>query len=325
MAHESGGGAFVYIREDPDIYDPDWCRGPDDPSQSICGSMELVRFDETGQTQMQVTLTNKTKVSEPESSFMYYFEHTARIVWADDTYGVYFRSARNRAAASSVDLVSTDTLRFVDSAGTRLTDRGWTSSAVGMDPFGCFYSWSVRLAYSNGRWAAACHADITPNAQRVVIVDQDGQRALTFLDGSNPRKRALGGLVPAGEDFWLDYLEPAGVDEVRLHLTRVTPTPTLEDDRIIDQAQYLDSDYVFRPYMAKYGDDLLLGWKSNGQLVLAVADFETGELVEGPVVTDAPIDDFVEFVSYPGGDVGWANSTSSGEVTVTRVLACNDE
>jgi hypothetical protein len=76
--------------------------------------------------------------------------------------------------------------------------------------------------------------------------------------------------------------------------------------------------------MAKYGDDLLLGWKSNEKLVLAIADFETGDLVEGPVLTDARIDNFVEFVSYAGGDVGWAHSTSNNEVTVTRVVACDE-
>lgn len=313
LAHESGG-AFVFIREDPVIYSPEYCHGAEDPSKPICGAMELVRYDDAGNELFETKLTDDTNVAVDDASFMYWFEHTARIVFAEDTYGIYFRSARNPPFASP-DLVSTDSLRFVDSAGNRLTDRGWT--------FGCFYSWSVRLAYSNGLWAAACHADITPNAHRVAVIDDEGQREVTFLEGTAASERALGGLVPRGDGFWLSYLR-RGVDDLQLHLTRVNSTPALEDDRIIEQAEYLDSDYVFRTYMARYGDDLLLGWKSNERLVLAVANFETGKIMEGPTVTEAPIDNFVEFVSYPGGDVGWAHSTSSSEVTVTRVLACSD-
>jgi hypothetical protein len=315
LAHETGGGAFVFMREDSDIYSPEYCRGAEDPTLPICGSMELVRFDDAGQELMRATLTDDRNVAEDDASFMYWFEHTARIVWAEDTYGVYFRSARNAPSFVSPDLTSTDSLRFVDESGYRLPDRGWT--------FGCFYSWSVRLAYSDGMWAAACHADITPNAHRVVIIDQDGQREVTFLERTAATDRALGGLVPAGDGFWLSYLQ-RGVDDLQLHLTRVTRTPVLQDDHIIDEAEYLDSDYVFRTYMAKYGDNLLLGWKSNEQLVLAVADFDSGQLSEGPVATDAPIDNFVEFVPYPNGDVGWAHSTSSSEVTVTRVRACSE-
>jgi len=80
--------------------------------------------------------------------------------------------------------------------------------------------------------------------------------------------------------------------------------------------------YLYRAYHAKLGDDLLLGWKSHDQLVLAVADSETGVIEHGPFTTDAPIDHFVEFVSFPNGDVGWANSAPSGSVTLTRVSPC---
>jgi hypothetical protein len=261
---------------------------------------------------MQATLTDKVNVANDDASFIYWFEHTARLVFAEDTYGVYFRSARNHPQAVN-ELVSTDSLRFISSTGERL-ERGWT--------FGCFYSWSVRLAY-NGFWAAACHADMSPNAHRIVALDDEGQRELTFVDGTGATDRALGGLVPSAEGFWLSYLR-RGTDDLSLHLARVTAEPQLSDDHIIEEARYLDSDYVFRTYLARYGDDLLLGWKSDERLVLAVAEMQTGAILEGPTVTEAPIDNFVEFVSFPGGDVGWAHASSRGDVSVTRVGACVD-
>ena len=311
LAHDVGG-ALVYMREDPDIYSAEYCHGPDTPDLPICGSMELVRFDASGKVEMAATLTDKINVASADASFIYWFQHTARLVWAENTYGVYYRSARNNPMSSS-PLVSTDSLRFIDADGNRL-QRGWT--------FGCFYSWSVRLAY-NGFWAAACHGDISPNAHRAVVYEGDTRRDFTFLDGVAPVDRALGGLVPADFGFWLSYLE-RGDNGLNLHLAQLNSTPSFASDRILQEAQYIDSDYVFRTYLAAYGSNMLAGWKSNEQLMIAVVDINTGALLEGPVAANAPIDNFVEFVAYPDGDVGWAHSTSSGEVSVTRVQACED-
>lgn len=309
LAH-SQGGALVLMREDPDIYSAEFCRGPDTPDKPICGSMELLRFDGDGQVSMAATLTDKTNVAEGDASFIYWFEHTARLVWAEDTYGVYFRSARNTPGGTPT-LVSTDSLRFIDPSGNRLA-RGWT--------FGCAYSWSVRLAY-NGTWAAACHGDFSPNAHRILIIEDNATRELTFLDGTAPVDRALGGLVAAGSNFWVNYLQRKG-DGLELHLRRVSAAPLFENDLVLTAATHIDGDYVFRTYLARYGEDLLVGWKSEASLVLLVVDGETGVVLEGPVTTSAPIDNYVEFVTYPGGDVGWAHTANNGEISVTRVEAC---
>jgi len=308
MAHDDGGGAVVFVREDIDISIPEIC-------QPECSSMELVRFDDAGEVSMSATLTDKLMVNEEGALFVFWYEHTARIAWADDTYGVYFRSARTIPQPTGLGPRPGDTLRFVDDTGARL-ERGWD--------FGCIPSWSVRLLH-NGVWAAVCHGD-TPNAHRFVVLDGDEQRQLLLLDGVRPSHRALGGLTAQGDDFWLSYLARFG-DDVELHLARITSTPEIIVDRVLPEAVDLDfrddtSVYLYRAYHAKLGDDLLLGWKSHDQLVLAVADGETGAITHGPFRTDAPIDHFVEFVSFPNGDVAWANAAASGLVTLTRVSPC---
>lgn len=307
LAHDDGA-AIVLVREDPDIFSQEFCSGG-----TTCNSLELVRFDNAGNVTMNRTLTDKLTVENQGALFMYWFEHTARIAWADDTYGVYFRSARTIPTSAGLVPRPGDTLRFIDSGGNRL-DRGWD--------FGCIPSWSVRISY-NGVWAAVCHGDEMPNAHRLVVLDGDEQRELSFLEGVAPAYRALGGLTTYQNDFWLSYVQRSG-NLFELHLARISQEPEVLLDHIVEEAVDLDYEtgYLFRTYHATLGDGLLLGWKSGDRLVLARADIDTGELVEGPVVTNAPIDHFVEFMSFPNGDVGWANSSNTGRATVTRVLGC---
>ena len=49
----------------------------------------------------------------------------------------------------------------------------------------------------------------------------------------------------------------------------------------------------------------------------------TGVLLDGPVAVNAEIDDYVDFVSYPNGDVVWAFSPGrSSSIDIVRVSAC---
>lgn len=311
-AHEDGG-ALVFVRDDPDIFSSEFCRSGNN-GQFPCGSLELQRFDASGNATMSTTLTDKLDVETEGALFIWWFEHTARIAWADDTYGVYFRSARTIPTPGGITPRPGDTLRFVDSSGMRV-NRGWD--------FGCIPSWSVRIAY-NQVWAAVCHGE-TPNAHRVVIFDGDEERELELLAGVPPAYRALGGLSTHEDGFWLSYVQRTA-NATALHLARIDRTAQLVIDRSVPDTHGLDfqEGYVFRAYHANYGDELLLGWKVDNQLLIARADRDTGELVEGPVQANAPIDRFVEFTTFPNGDVGWADAGSDGAITVTRVLSCHE-
>jgi hypothetical protein len=47
-----------------------------------------------------------------------------------------------------------------------------------------------------------------------------------------------------------------------------------------------------------------------------------GRIVDGPVVGAAEIDDFVDFVATPEGDVVWADRANGTTLRVTRVAGC---
>jgi hypothetical protein len=310
MAHEDGG-VLVYVREDPDIFSSEVC------SQAArCNSLELARFDNDGAITMTATLTDKLPVAQEGALFIWWYQHTARIAFANDTYGVYFRSAQTLPLPEGLTPRPGDTLRFVDTSGNRL-EQGWG--------FGCVPSWSVRILH-NQVWAAVCHGE-SPNAHRLVILDGAEQRELRLLEGVPAAYRALGGLSAHGNDFFLSYLLRNG-SSFELRLALINTEPAVVDEYLIDEATELlwEEGYTFRTFHAPLGSDLLLGWfqgtKQDSQLLLARVDPDTGELLEGPISTDAPIDHFVEFTPYPNGDIAWAYADPEGAISVTRVLGC---
>ncbi len=311
LAHADGGGAIVVLADDPDIHSEQHCTA--DLTQ-YCARLDLFRFDGAGTVAWQTKLTEDVNVGADGALFVYWYQHTARLVFADDTYGVYFRSARSVADANEptgVALHAGDTFRFIAEGGARLGG-GWD--------WGCSHSWSVRLAH-DGVWAAACHGDPYPPGMRVTVLDPEKTRGqVTFSEGVDPTQRALGGLVPRAGSFFLSHVTLDGDGERVAHLATVSGEGTLTSDVEIDVSDAIDGAYPFRAYMSAYGDDhFLFGYESGGVLRLAVID-EQGGVVEGPVAVDAPIDGFSEFVATPDGDVVWAHS--DGGITLTRVDGC---
>ncbi len=317
VAHDDGG-AVAIVDEDPSI-SGSACRPAEHPDW-WCGKVDLVRFGEAGNTEWRSTLTSGTDVDSDDALFIYWYEHTVRLGWSGQEYGVYFRSAGSIASAipGEVEIPSGDVFRFVSGDGSSV-EGGWS--------WGCSYSWSVRLAY-NGHWGAACHGDDIPNALRLQIMDPgDPGRFLgtaILHEGMDPTRRALGGLVPTSNGFWLSHIAEDEDSVLQLHLADIDNSAAIGEDRVIPEAQSIDDSYPFRPYMAEYaGDQLLVGWKSDGELQIATLDGFTGELLDGPVTVTAGIDQFQEFVSHPNGDVGWAWSPGgTDEVSVVRVRAC---
>jgi hypothetical protein len=322
LAPDDVGGVMAVVATDPDIYSNQYCIGSSTPNNpGECQKLDLLRFDDKGQTIWRSTLTKKTRVDSDGAVFIWSgFEHTARVVWNGTWYGVYFRSAGSTArptALAEIDMRPSDTLRFVDDSGNALAGGGWD--------LGCTNSWSVRLAF-DGHFGAACHGNPSPNAMRLAIVDpvpSQTPKTLLLVDGADPYRRALGGLVATSSGFWLSYIaNDSGA--LRLHLARITDVPRASQDRAVAAATNLEATYPFRAYMAAYGaGQLLLGWKSKGVLQLAIADAATGAVVDGAVAAGASIDQFQDFVSDPNGDVVWAYSSgSSSRVEVVRVAAC---
>jgi hypothetical protein len=316
VAHPDGG-AMAVVENDPDIYSAKYCRGSATPDKPYCAKLDLWRFDSDGRTLWRTTATGKKNVDSDGALFIWWYQHTARLAWTGSEYGLYFRSASSSprpGVPGEIDIHAGDTFRFLDGAGN-LLDGAWG--------WGCSHSWAVRLVF-NGHFGAACHGDAYPNAFHVNVLDRQRRLGEANLhEGLDPTKRALGGLVPTPDGFWLLHMAQ-GTQAMELHLAFVDNAGRLTRDQVLPEATALETAYPFRPYLAEYGaDQMLAGWFGNGTLHLAVLDRGTGDLVMGPVGVTAKIDQWNEMVPFPNGDVGWAWSAGGTDrLDMVRVKAC---
>lgn len=318
VAHEDGG-ALVTVANDPDIYSPKYCRGASTPDKALCGKLDLLRFDDGGREQWRRTMTKKVNVDANGAHFIWWYQHTARLVWSGQNYGLYWRTAEFSpcpGVPGEIDIHAADLLRLLDSDG-KPVDKGGVRA--------CSHSWAVRLAYSE-RFASVCHGDAYPNAFHLITHELDRPRGESnLLNGLDPVKRALGGLVPRPGGFWLLYMAQPGA-AMELHLAAIDMAGKVTRDDKLPFATGLATAYPFRPYLAAYGEGrLLAGWHKAGALQLAVLDGETGALLEGPAAAGgAKIDNWAEFMSYPNGDVGWAWSPGGTKrLELLRVAGCS--
>ena len=324
VAHDDGGGALVVVDPDAEIYSPKYCRGPSTPDKAMCGKVDVWRFDADGTTVWRRTVTGRTNVDRDGAEFVWWYQHTARLVWTGDGYGLYYRNAVSSprpGVPGEIDIHAADAFRLLSAAG-EMVPHAWR--------WGCSHSWAVRLAF-DGAFGTACHGDGFPNAFHVVRADAATFHGESNLqDGVDPTRRALGGLVAApGGGFWLSYLAPSGGagGGTRLHLARIDTAGRVASDTVLAAAANLPTQYPFRAYLAAYGDGrLLAGWPSGGRLQLAVLDAHTGALVDGPTdaaAAGAQIDAWNEFVALAHGDVGWAHAADrAAELAVVRVRGC---
>jgi hypothetical protein len=317
----SNGFALAVMDNDPDIYSAKYCKSSATPDKSVCGKMDLVLLDSNGNLKKRTTLTEKGNVDSVGAQFIWWYGHTARLATNGPLIMAYFRSAMSTArdgVAGEVDIHAGDTLKFIDSETGSIQPGGWE--------WGCSHSWSVRAAHNGTTWGAACHGDAYPNAMQLVrrATPTSSSSTIQWLNTEDPTKRALGGLVPANNGFWLNYIQNEN-SKLTLKLGRFNDSLSqLQQSLTISAATNLDSSYPFRVYMAAYGNDqLLLGWKSAGKLVIAVADATTGEILDGPTTTTLSIDNFQEIISAKNGDVIWAHSSGGNKISVNRITSCN--
>lgn len=322
---DPSGTVLAVISNDPDIYSPKHCKSDQTPDQPVCGKIDLVKLTTDGSTAFRTTLSSKINADQDGANFIWWYGHTARLASDGNQYAVYYRTAGSYTRpndADEVDIHAGDALRFVSKDGTLIPNAGWS--------WGCSHSWSVRLAFSNGQWAAACHGDAYPNAMQMALLNSPTSQPIKqqWLNESNPTGRALGGIVAAPQSgFWMNYIV-AEDSHPTLHLAHYSGTTgQIDRDLVIPEANGLVASparYPYRAYMAAYrSGQLLLGWKTADGLKLAVADASTGQLLQPPVSTNLQIDDFDEFVSSPSGDVLWATSPGDGSITINRVAGCH--
>jgi hypothetical protein len=315
VAHAEGG-ALAVVENDRDIYSAKYCRGPSTPDKALCAKLDVWRFDDRGQTTWRTTVTGKKNVDSDGAHFVWWYQHTARLLWTGSEYGLYYRSADSSprpGTPGEIDIHAADAFRILDGKG-QVQPSAWS--------WGCSHSWAVRLAF-NGHFGSACHGDGYPNAFHVNVLDRDQHLGDVALHANlDPTKRALGGLVPTPDGFWLLHMAQAAT--MQLHLAFIDNAGKVSADQTLAYATGLPTQYPFRAYLAEYGkDQMLAGWYSGSQLQLAVLDRATGELVTGPVGVPARIDHWNEFVPDPNGDVVWAWSPGNvAKLDLVRVAAC---
>ena len=316
---------LAVVSNDPDIYSPKYCKSDQTPDKAICGNMDLVKINRDGSTVFRTNLSRKTNVDQDGANFIWWYGHSARIASDGNQYGVYFRTAGSYTRPNNpqeVDIHAGDALRFLSKSGQLIPDAGWQ--------WGCSHRWSVRLATSNGHWAAACHGHPYPNAMQLALLNTPAAQPVRqqWLTETDPASRALGGIVAAPDSgFWMNYIVAQNSNPT-LHLAHYSgSTGKIDKDIVVPATNRLNASplrYPYRPYMAAYGSGkLLMGWKTQDGLRLAVADATTGQLIQSPITTQMQIDDFDEFVSTPSGDVVWATSPGDGSITVNRVSSCH--
>jgi hypothetical protein len=138
--------------------------------------------------------------------------------------------------------------------------------------WGC--SLAVNLALQR-HFGSACHGDGYPNAFHVNVLDRDRRLGDAALhENLDPTKRALGGLVPTADGFWLLHMAQAA--KMELHLAFIDNAGKVTRDQILAFATGLPTQFPFRAYLAEYGtNQMLAGWYSAGELQLAVLDRAT--------------------------------------------------
>lgn len=61
------GGAMAVVADDPRIFSPRYCRGPNTPDKPLCASLDLWRFDGTGRTLWRTRRSRMASRSRPQA------------------------------------------------------------------------------------------------------------------------------------------------------------------------------------------------------------------------------------------------------------------
>jgi hypothetical protein len=273
------------------------------------GSDELafIKLDAGGQTVADVMLVGQSDHDTVGSEWYDYQPSFAadggRLHPTADGYAAYFPIFRRWP-----DMIAHtgDTLRLLDANGGALGG-GWD--------WGCSHSLDVRLSTSGSTLAPVCLSDCYSEKailfeNNTVISDEPSGNC-----GGLSEAR-LGGLVAAGDGFWLSYASREGRSSRDIAVVQVgldgAPGARvwLTEDGADDVA----------PHLAPLGQGLLVGWRSEADHFLAHLD-GAGALLGAPKTIDGAFGEHDDFFLYPGGDVGWVVGSGS-DLVVYRYGAC---
>lgn len=229
-----------------------------------------------------------------------------RLLWTGAEWAAYFTVQR---------LWSDGVAHYGDTL--RLHKPDGSPSKVSWD-WGCSHSMEVRLAQRPGQLGALCSSDCYP--KKGVLFNNK-----TLLYGDSASNCAggygthLGGLVPLADGFWAaftakDQRAAADLALARIDVKGAAAPPLWLSEVSGDETQ---------PRLIQYGDELLAAYRTADKRDL----FQRARLDSGAAVGAAealPGSDLTtasDLVRYPGGDVGWVQSSKTG-LTLARLRTC---
>lgn len=272
--------------------------------------LTMLRLDESGETIFENDLIGLQSQTTTGSKWVDDWGHESRLVWADGEYGLYTGHTQYFGAAQGKH--QGDLLWHFDADGNRKEGRGWD--------WGCSHSLDLRLAHNGTRWGPACLSDSYPqkafmfNHREAMIWSEPTGDARGGSDGR------LGGWVPLEDGFLMSFASPTGRRSTDVAVIKVYDDGGIGSPHWLTDTPGITED---APHLARLGrDEYLASWMSNGKHMLVVID-EFGEVLEGPVETEAQIAAKDDFMTMPDGDVAWAAAWGDDEeLKIVRVDAC---
>ncbi len=267
--------------------------------------MAVVRLDDTGATLFTANTAGGTPHDVEGARWIDDWSHDGRLAWSGSQFAAYHGQTGNHGASGNHQ---GDRFELLDPAGTRSVYWDW----------GCSHSLDVRLVWNGTTFGPVCLSDCYPgkgiyfNHYGLVRDEPSGNCA-----GSS--NASLGGLVPAPDGFWLDFVSSEGRTAADVGLVHIG------NDGSVGTPVFLTTSAesgIGAAHLARYGDHLLAAWMAGGTPTLAVVT-TAGAVVEGPATIEAPFAARDDFVNWPDGDAGWAWSWGdTSQLKVVRVSRC---
>jgi hypothetical protein len=263
--------------------------------------MHLVRVNDSGAVRWEKKLVGGVSQTVTGNKWVDSWGHQSRLVFADGEYAAYFGHTQYFGADGKHQ---GDLLWLFDEAGERIEEsgrgaRGWN--------WGCSHSLDVRLAHNGTRLGPVCLSDAYPT--KGIHFDHEVRlRSEPSGDMRGFSAANLGGWVPLAERFVLSFSSPEGRTSSDVGMLDVTDLGEVGEETWLTNTSTVDES---APHLAAYGpergDDpqFLAGWLAGDRLHLAEARAGTG-VTGGPVAVDVEIGEHDDFVTLPGGHVGWA-------------------
>jgi hypothetical protein len=268
--------------------------------------MHLVRLDAQGEVAFDKRLVGAVSQTVTGSKWVDSWGHKGRLVYADGVYAAYFGHTQYFGSRGKHQ---GDLLWFFDEDGERVEvdDTGWD--------WGCSHSLDLRLAHNGTRFGPACLSDAFPSKAfhfnhrtRVIRAEPSG-------DEMGYSAANLGGWVPTRDGFLMSFSSPQGRTSSDVGLISVSNAAEIGREVWLTNTAGIQES---APHLAAYGDrGYLAGWMADGVLHIAEADAAEGAVRDAESIT-AQIGSQDDFVTLPGGHVGWAFSW--GDLTQLKIV-----